>query len=56
MLEQIWNGILDLLSQVVIPDWGVLVALALPVGTVVLVVIGLVWTFRRLMTARRRMA
>lgn len=51
MLEQIWNGILDLLSQVVIPDWGVLVALALPVGTVVLVAIGLVWTFRRLMTA-----
>jgi plastocyanin len=51
MLEQIWNGILDLLSQVVIPDWGVLVALALPVGTVVLVALGLVWTFRRLMTA-----
>jgi plastocyanin len=51
MLEDIWNGILDLVSQVVIPDWGVLVALALPVGTVVLVAIGLVWTFRRLMTA-----
>lgn len=51
MLEQIWNGILDLLSQVVIPDWGVLVALALPVGTVVLVALGLVWTFRRLLTA-----
>jgi hypothetical protein len=51
MLEQIWNGILELLSQLVIPDWGVLVSLALPVGTVVLVAIGLVWTFRRLMTA-----
>lgn len=51
MLEQIWNGILDLLSQVVIPDWGVLVALALPVGTVALVAIGLVWTFRRLIIA-----
>jgi hypothetical protein len=51
MLEQIWNNVLDLLSQVVIPDWGVLVALALPVGTVVLVALGLVWTFRRLMSA-----
>jgi plastocyanin len=51
MLEQIWNGILGLLSQVVIPDWGVLVALALPVGTVALVALGLVWTFRRLLIA-----
>lgn len=51
MLEDLWNSILELLSQLVIPDWGVLVALALPVGTVVLVAIGLVWTFRRLMTA-----
>ncbi len=37
MLEQIWNGFLDLTSQLVIPDWGKLVALALPVGTTVLV-------------------
>jgi plastocyanin len=51
MLEQLWNGFLDLTSQLVIPDWGVLVALALPVGTVLLVAIGLVWTFRRLLTA-----
>lgn len=51
MLEQLWNGILDLVSQFVIPDWGGLIALALPVGTVVLVAIGLVWTFRRLLTA-----
>jgi hypothetical protein len=51
MLEELWNSILELLSQLVIPDWGVLVALALPVGTVVLVAIGLVWTFGRLMTA-----
>jgi hypothetical protein len=51
MLEQIWNNILDLISQLVIPDWGVLVALALPVGTVALVALGLLWTFRRLMTA-----
>ena len=51
MLEDLWNGILEVLSQLVIPDWGVLVSLALPVGTVVLVAIGLVWTFRRLMAA-----
>lgn len=51
MLDQLWNGFLELTSQLVIPDWGVLVALALPVGTVLLVAIGLVWTFRRLLTA-----
>ena len=51
MLDQLWNGILELLSQLVIPDWGVLVSLALPVGTFILVAIGLVWTFRRMMTA-----
>jgi plastocyanin len=51
MLEDLWNGVLDLLAQVVIPDWGELIAVALPLGTVILVAIGLVWTFRRLMTA-----
>src|SRR6266540_811543 len=51
MLEQLWNGILELVSQFVIPDWGELVSVALPLGTVVLVALGLVWTFRRLMTA-----
>jgi plastocyanin len=51
MLEQLWNGVLELLTQLVIPDWGQLVALALPVGTVVIVAIGLAWIFRRLMTA-----
>jgi hypothetical protein len=51
MLEELWNSILELMSQLVIPDWGVLVALALPVGTVVLVALGFAWTFRRLMTA-----
>lgn len=50
MLEQLWNSILELLSQLVIPDWGVLIGL-LPVGITVLVVIGLLWTFRRLMAA-----
>ena len=53
MLEQLWNGFLELTSQFVIPDWGVLVALALPVGTVLLVAVGLVWIFRRLLTAPR---
>jgi plastocyanin len=49
MLEGLWNGILEVLSQLVIPDWGVLVSLALPVGTVILVAIGLVWIFGRLL-------
>jgi plastocyanin len=51
MLEQLWNGILELTSQLVIPDWGVLVSVALPLGTVLLVALGLVWTIRRLVTA-----
>lgn len=51
MLDQLWNSILEALSQLVIPDWGVLVSLALPVGTVILVALGLAWTFRRLMKA-----
>jgi plastocyanin len=50
MLEQIWRGILDLISQLVIPDWGALVAL-LPVGIVVIVALGLFATFFRLMSA-----
>ena len=49
MLEQIWNGILGLTAQLVIPDWGQLVALALPVGTTVVVALGLIWTFRRVL-------
>ena len=51
MLDQLWNGILEALSQLVIPDWGRLVALALPVGTVVIVAVGLIWILRRLMSA-----
>jgi plastocyanin len=51
MLEGLWNSILEALSQLVIPDWGRLVALALPVGTVVIVAVGLIWIFRRLMSA-----
>ena len=51
MLEDLWNSILELTSQLVIPDWGVLVNLALPVGTVVLVLLGLVWIFWRILRA-----
>lgn len=50
MLEQVWNGILELLAQLVIPDWGGLIGL-LPVGILVLIAIGLALTFRRLWAA-----
>jgi hypothetical protein len=50
MLQQIWNGFLDLTAQLVIPDWGQLVALALPVGTTVLVLLGLIRITQRVMT------
>ena len=39
MLERIWTNILELTAQFVTPDWGKLIALALPVGTTVLVVL-----------------
>jgi plastocyanin len=51
MLEQLWNGVLDLTSQLVIPDWGRLVALALPVGTTVLVVLLMARTVLQVATA-----
>ena len=50
MLEQLWNGILELVARFVIPDWGGLIAL-LPVGILLLIVLGLIWTFKRLLTA-----
>ena len=50
MLEQIWDGILQLTSKLVIPDWGALIAL-LPIGIAVLVAIILIWVFRRLRAA-----
>lgn len=50
MLEEIWNGILELLAQFVIPDWGALIAL-LPVFIFVLSVVWLVLTFVRLFRA-----
>jgi plastocyanin len=53
MLERIWTSILELMAQVVTPDWGVLIALLLPVGTLFLVVIVLLWLFLRLAKAPR---
>jgi hypothetical protein len=50
MLERLWSGILDLISQFVTPDWGSLIAL-LPVGILIIVLIGLIRTFQRLMSA-----
>ncbi len=50
MLEETWTGILELLTQFVIPDWGALVAL-LPVFIFVLTLVWLVMTFVRLFRA-----
>ena len=51
MLEELWNGILDLATQFVIPDWGALIAL-LPIFVLVLIVAVLGRTFARLLTAK----
>jgi plastocyanin len=56
LLQNIWNGILDLVKVFVIPDWGSLIAL-LPVfmGVVVIVFfVGRVLQLRRLGPRRRR--
>jgi plastocyanin len=50
MLDELWNGILELMAQFVIPDWGALIAL-LPVGVLTLIIIVLLGTLRRLATA-----
>ncbi len=50
MLETLWSGFLDLTSQLVIPDWGKLVALALPVGTTVLVALLMTRTVMQVVT------
>lgn len=50
MLEEIWNGILELMAQFVIPDWGALIAL-LPVFVFALILVWLVVTFARLFRA-----
>ena len=56
LLQDIWNGILDLTKLLVIPDWGSLIAL-LPVFTGVLVIayfLGRFLQYRRLGPSRRR--
>ncbi len=50
MLEDIWNGILELSAKLVIPDWGALVNL-IPIGLLVIVAIWLIMTVRRFATA-----
>ena len=56
LLQDLWNGILDLTKLLVIPDWGALIAL-LPVFMAVVVIvffIGRVLQLRRLGPRRRR--
>ena len=56
LLQDLWNGILDLTKLLVIPDWGSVIAL-LPVVTGVLVglyLIRLVFNYRQLGPRRRR--
>src|SRR4051812_9805345 len=50
MLERLWTSILELMAQVVTPDWGVLVSL-IPVAIAILVVIVLIRLFLRLAIA-----
>lgn len=49
-MEALYNSILDLLSQVVIPDWGELIKL-LPLGLAALAILWFSWTIRRFATA-----
>lgn len=51
MLEDLWSGILELLTQFVIPDWGALIAL-LPVFILIIIILVLVRTFVRLARAK----
>src|SRR5581483_2470476 len=45
LLEQLWNGLLDLAAQIVTPDWASLVAL-IPLGLAALVVLVVAWLLR----------
>ena len=49
-MNALWQSILDLLSRVVIPDWGELIKL-LPLGLAGLTVLWFAWTIRRFATA-----
>lgn len=48
-MEALWQSILDLVSKVVIPDWGELIAL-LPLGLAGLVILWFAFTIRRFAT------
>ena len=52
MLEEIWNGILELTAQFVIPDWGAVIGL-LPILVLVLIILILAVLFWRLWRAPR---
>ena len=41
-MDQIWNGLLDLTSRFIIPDWGSLIAL-IPIAIVALIVLFFGW-------------
>ena len=47
---EIWNALLNILSQLVIPDWGALVAL-LPIAIIALAVLTFALQFRKLAKA-----
>jgi plastocyanin len=49
-MEALYQSILDLLSKVVIPDWGELIRL-MPLGLAALAALWFGWTFRRFATA-----
>jgi plastocyanin len=52
-IENAWNGILDLMSRLVMPDWGGLVAL-IPVALAGVAALFLIWVVRRWMSAGPR--
>jgi len=47
---ELWNGLLNILSQLVIPDWGALISL-LPIAVIALAVLTFAILFRRLLSA-----
>ena len=50
MLEQIWTNILDVMAQLVTPDWSAIIAF-LPILILILSIPVLIWLLRRLMKA-----
>ena len=52
---ELWNGLLELIAQFVIPDWGAIIAL-LPILIIFVVVAVLLWVFLRLWHAPKARA